>query len=400
MSKRTGAVLGLVLCGAPLACSNAGLLEPYNVGQAGSAAQPPGNAGTGGSAGTAAALTLAGLGLELPEPTPAADAGDAGDAGADAGSAELEFAGLALPGLIGWATEPALGTATTIGGAAGAVVTAVSGAELAYFASRPEPLVIRICGTLRAPELRITSHKTLLGVGASATLEGGIRIGGEDGYVRNVVLKNLRVNAATSTVAGEAVRLERAHHVWIDHCELLDARGDGALDIVNGSDNVSVSWTKFHFTADTPDSEHRFGTRIGDHNQDAALAQAQDTGHLNVTLHHNWFADDVRQRAPRVSYGKVHVFNSYYSLGSRAQDYSIWAATESSVRVENNYFAQVTNPHELKTAEAQLEATGNVYDGTTGLQQATGTSFTPPYAYTLDPALGVPQQVMQGAGPR
>lgn len=448
MSTRHGTVFGVALCGAALACSNAGLLEPYTAGSGGAPAQPPGTAGSGGAAGalaqggsagapqggsgggaagsgsagsgntgpvvcppddgTAAALTLAGLGLQLPTPGSGSDASvatsaDGGsDAGSDAGSAgePLEFDGLALPGLIGWATQPAFGTATTIGGAAGAVVNADTPAELVYLAGRPEPLVIRVCGTLRVPQLRVSSHKTLLGVGPNATVEGGILVGGEDGYVRNVVLKNLRVNAATSTASGEAVRLERAHHVWIDHSELFDSLGDGALDIVNGSDRITVSWTKFHFTSDTPDSEHRFGTRIGDHNQDPLLAQAQDTGHLNVTLHHNWWADDVRQRAPRVSYGKVHVFNSYYSLGVRSQDYSIWAATEASVRLENNYFAQTANPHELKTPESLLEALGNVYDGTTGLQQTTATSFTPPYAYTLDPALGVPQQVMQGAGPR
>jgi hypothetical protein len=51
-------------------------------------------------------------------------------------------------------------------------------------------------------------------------------------------------------------------------------------------------------------------------------------------------------------------------------------------------------------ADGQLEALGNVYDGTSGLQQTTATSFTPPYAYTLDPAIEVPQLVRQGAGPR
>jgi pectate lyase len=240
----------------------------------------------------------------------------------------------------------------------------------------------------------------LLGVGSTATLEGGLRIGGEADYVRNVVIKNLRVNAASSTVNQEAVRLDRAHHVWLDHCELLDAAGDGALDIVNGSDLITVSWSKFHFTSDTPDSEHRFACRIGDHNQPDDVARVTDGGRLNVTLHHDWWADDVRQRAPRARFGSVHVFNSYYSVGSRANDWSIWASTESRVLLENNYFRGVNNPHELNTPEAQLRALGNVYDGATGLMQSTGTAFSPPYAYALDAALAVPEQVMQGAGPQ
>lgn len=459
MSKRHLALIGLALSGAPQACSNAGLLSEDTVGRAGAAAQQQGGSGGSGAAGasdqggnagaaggdagsvseagaggasagssgsagtgsdsagaagsgaaacppddgTAAALTLAGLGLELPPSSPASDAGV--DGGADAGTAGVpEFEGLALPGLLGWATQPAFGTATTIGGAAGSIVTADTADELIDFASRPEPLVIRICGVLSAPELRVSSHKTLLGVGPNATLEGGIRVGGEVGYVRNVVIKNLRVNAATSSVEEEAVRVERAHHVWIDHSELFDSAGEGALDIVNGSDRVTVSWTKFHFTANTPDLEHRFGVRVGDHNQ-GAVVQAQDAGLLNVTLHHVWWGD-VRQRAPRVIFGQVHVFDSYYAPTTLLQEYSVRASTEARVRLESNYFHQVTNPatnpHELDPngVGAQLEAIGNVYDGATGLMQATGASFSPPYAYGLDAALGVREQVMAGAGPR
>jgi pectate lyase len=424
----------LALCGTLGACDNSGLVDWNRNGQggtgagAGPAAPVRSSGGSGGVSqvgsgagaagtgsvdspsvecpeddGSAAALTLAGLGYQLPSGagTPDASSGAASDAGAaDAGGGPLEFEGLALPGLVGWATQPGLGTASTIGGGAGQVVTARSAEELIAWASRPEPLVIRICGTLRAPEVRVSSHKTLLGVGSTATLEGGLRVGGEADYVRNVVIKNLRVNAASSTVNQEAVRLDRAHHVWLDHCELFDSAGDAALDVVNGSDLITVSWSKFHFTSDTPDSEHRFACRIGDHDQPDDVARAADGGRLNVTLHHDWWADDVRQRAPRARFGSVHVFNSYYSVGSRANDWSIWASTESRVLLENNYFQGVTNPHELNTSDAQLRALGNVYDGATGLMQSTGTAFSPPYAYALDVALAVPEQVRQGAGPK
>lgn len=374
-----------------------------------------GSGGEGGSAGagpvecpeddgTAAALTLAGLGLKLPEPqSSTADAGasDAGDAGADGGGTPgggLEFEGLALPDLIGWATQPGLGTATTIGGAAGEVVTARTAEELLDYAGREEPLVIRVCGALRTPELRVSSHKTLLGVGRNATLEGGILIGGEAEYARNVIVKNLRIDTAPSTVLGEGIRIARAHHVWVDRCELFDASGDGMIDVVSGSDFVTVSWSKFHFTPDTPDPEHRFGFRIGDHNVPDEESRPLDTGHLNVTLHHNWFANDVRQRAPRVRFGKVHVFNNYYSIGDRANDYSVWASTDARVLLEGNYFHNVTNPHEVQAVDGNLLSTGNIYDGTTGTIQSTGEAFVPPYEYTPDAALTVRDSVRGGAG--
>lgn len=436
--KRSGlqAIGALALCSTFGACDNSGLVNykptgPGGAGggpsaSAGAGTSPGGSSGASGGAsgagtagsgsqpiaqcpaddGTAAALTLAGLGLSLP----VAAAQDAGvsDAGADAGSDAavldagpdpLEFEGLALPDLLGWATQPGLGTATTIGGAAGQVVTASTADELVAYASSPEPLVIRICGTLRAPTVRVASHKTLLGVGA-ATIEGGLLLGGDSAYSRNIVIKNLRVNGAYSAVVREAVRVERAHHVWLDHLELFDTSGEAELDIVSGSDLVTVSWSKFHFTPDTPDSEHRFGCRIGDHNEADATARAEDAGHLNVTLHHNWFADDVRQRAPRVRFGSVHLFNNYYSVGTRVNDWSIWASTESRVLLENNYFQGVNNPHELNTVDAQLLSRNNVYDGATGSMQSTGTAFIPPYAYTPDTALSLPDLVTARVGPR
>lgn len=368
-------------------------------GNAGSAA----GGGTGGTDivydcpaddGTAAALTLAGLGLELPPNVADAGVGDAGAAD--------EFEGLQLPGLIGWASHAGLGTATTIGGAAGEVVTATTAAELIDFASRTEPLVIRICGVIAAPELVVTSHKTLLGVGTGNVggIDGGIRIGADGQNVRNVVLKNLHVNAGTSAVAGTGIRIDNAHHVWIDHCDLSNSFDTGAgIEVVRGADLVTVSWTKFHFTESTPDPEHRFGCRIGDHDNPDESA-VMDPGHLNVTLHHNWFADNVRQRAPRVRFGDVHVFNNYYSVGTLLNDYSIWASTGSHVLIENNYFKGVVNPHEIQSAEGQILAIGNLYDGATGLIQSTGTAFTPPYAYTLDPALGIPALVTESVGPR
>ncbi|HVZ31933.1 MAG TPA: hypothetical protein VG963_05885 [Polyangiaceae bacterium] len=427
---------GLPLWVALSACDNSGLVNWRDTSCGGAGQGSAGSdsnlsaAGDGGAAGTAdsgavgtnpdqagicpdddgsaAAFTLAGLGLSLPDQQLDAGMADAGStATGDAGGAGaatpdptvLEFAGLALPSLVGWAAQPGLGTATTIGGAAGPVVTAHDADELIDFASRPEPLVIRVCGTLRVPQLRVSSHKTLLGAGSAATLEGGISIGGGTDYVRNVVIANLRVNAAFSNVSLEAIRIDHAHHVWLDHAELFDAAGDGALDVINGSDFVSVSWTKFHFTANTPDSEHRFAFRIGDNNLPDDVAIAQDRGHLNVTLHHDWFADDVRQRAPRARFGNVHVYDTYYTVSSTPDDWLVWASTESRVFLENDYFLRVNNPHELNTPDAQLLAIGNIYDGATGSMQSTNGAFVPPYSYTADPALDVPALVMQGIGP-
>jgi len=310
----------------------------------------------------------------------------------DAAAPDESAESVVLPGLAGWASVAGMGSTTTLGGAAGRVVTATNAGELQAYAGSPEPLVIRVCGTISAPSVQVASNKTIVGVGTQATLEGGLRIRGTTGvYVSNVVVKNLRVNGASSAVDGAGIQVYNAHHVWIDHSEVWDSI-DGLIQVVHGSDYVTVSWTKCRFTPATPDVEHRIACLIGHDDLNAT----EDADHLRVTMHHNWWADYIRQRAPRVRFGDVHLFENYYS--SAGNDYSIWAALGSRLLIENNYFDGVLNPHELHDADAQILAIGNVYDGCDGVIASNGTAFTPPYAYTLGVTADVPALVMAGAG--
>ena len=68
---------------------------------------------------------------------------------------------------------------------------------------------------------------------------------------------------------------------------------------------------------------------------------AEDSGHLNVTFHHVWWADNVDQRMPRVRFGKVYVFNSLYTaVGDTA---CIEVGVSCNVRSEHNVFQGVGN---------------------------------------------------------
>src|SRR5688572_3169017 len=62
-----------------------------------------------------------------------------------------------------------------------------------------------------------------------------------------------------------------------------------------------------------------------------------DRGKLRVTLHHNLFRD-VGQRAPRVRFGQVHVYNNYYDIGNPANYVYSWGVgRESAIYAENNF---------------------------------------------------------------
>ena len=95
----------------------------------------------------------------------------------------------------------------------------------------------------------------------------------------------------------------RSHHVWVDHCDFEKAY-DGLLDIVHGSDCITVSWNRF---AGDERGPHKKVMLIG--HSSGPSAAAGDKGYLNVTLHHNWFTN-IEDRAPRARFGNIHALNN------------------------------------------------------------------------------------------
>jgi pectate lyase len=307
---------------------------------------------------------------------------------------------------VGWATVAGDGVSNTTGGGAAAAVRPTTVQELLAYASDATPRVIEIEGTFDVPRLDIKSNKTLVGIGANATINGGLRIrGSSDAPVQNVIVRNLRINGATSNVDNDAVQIYFAHHVWIDHCEIWDGP-DGNLDMTHAVNWVTVSWTKFRYTTDYErpsgeTSDHRFSSLLGHSDGNAS----EDAGRLKVTFHHNWWAERVIERMPRVRYGQVHVFNNYFS--SSGNNYCVRAGRNARLLIEGNYFHGVKSPHEFNNATdqgtAHITARDNTYDGVTGTM-ATGGGGDPfvsyPYSATIEPASGIPDVVQACAGPR
>jgi pectate lyase len=308
--------------------------------------------------------------------------------------------------LVGWATVNGDNVSTTTGGGNAAHVRPTSASELTNYASDGAPRVIEISGTFSVPSLQVNSNKTLIGIGNNATINGGVRIRGyADSNVSNVIIRNLRVNGGTTSVDNDAMQIYFAHHVWIDHCEIWDGP-DGNLDMSHAVNWVTVSWTKFRYTTayqrpSGESSDHRFSSLVGHSDNNAG----EDTGRIKVTFHHNWWAERVIERMPRVRFGQVHVFNNYFA--SAGNNYCVRAGLKASILVEGNYFDGVNSPHEFNStddqATAYITARNNTYDNTTG-NQATGGGGTPfsnaPYSATIESASGIPALVRSCAGPR
>ncbi|WP_437682377.1 pectate lyase family protein [Sorangium sp. So ce131] len=400
-------LLALLVLGGAGGCS-ASADSDEGAGASGATPAGPGSSGAGAGAPSSTSSASSGAG------TPGGTSGASGSGGAGGGGGGQggEGAGVGAgsgggPGgcptsaLVGWASESGHGAAATTGGLGGATVAATTAEQLLEHAESAEPLIIEISGDidLSGVDVDVASNKTLVGVGPGATLRGRLQIRGKsiDAPIQNVIVQNLKIDA--SSTVDDGIQIHFAHHVWVDHVEIWDAL-DGNLDVVHGSDLVTVSWSKFHYTSNAPDPAHRFSNLVGHSNNNAD----EDTGRLRVTYHHNWWADGVTERMPRVRFGEVHVFNNYYSAAGN--NYAIGGGLEARLRIENNYFDGVKDPHVFYEAEptAQIVASGNAYIGladTTRKESGQGSAFTPPYTAALDTADAVLKDVvMRCAGPR
>ncbi|MET9860508.1 polysaccharide lyase family 1 protein [Streptomyces smyrnaeus] len=231
---------------------------------------------------------------------------------------------------------------------------------------------------------RVPANTTIVGTGRRAGFTGaGLRIQGVD----NVIVRNLRFESPldcfpqwdpTDGDSGswnseyDSAVVHGATHVWLDHNTFTDGRHpdsalpsyygrlyqqhDGELDIVRGADQVTVSWNVF--------ADHDKTLMIG--NSDSAADT--DRGRLRVTLHHNLFSGLV-ERAPRVRFGEVDVYNNHYVIDARrtSYGYSLGIGKESRLVAERNAFTLaggVSAGRLLKKwSEAPLTAECNVVNG-------------------------------------
>jgi pectate lyase len=289
--------------------------------------------------------------------------------------------------LIGWASVSDCGPQGTTGGGDGnPTVTVTSGGELQSALTSSGALVIAVSGKMSSPGgVSDVRDKTLIGID-NAEITGGFVLSNS----QNVIIKNIKFSDGSD----DTFELTGCECVWFDHCEFSDGK-DGNLDIVRGSDFVTVSWSRFYYTRG---HSHMFSNLCGN-----SQPRDEDDGRINITFHHNWWGAGVRSRSPRVRYGKVHVFNNYYHYekveNDGGQSYCIGAGYKSKLLVENNYFDNSKKPIQWMSDEgtAEVVETGNTFVDSGGVVTR-GDSFVPPYSYTMDPAPQIKDAVMAGAG--
>ncbi|WP_318202359.1 polysaccharide lyase family 1 protein [Streptomyces sp. SCL15-4] len=231
---------------------------------------------------------------------------------------------------------------------------------------------------------KVPANTTIVGVpGSNAGITGGsLQVKNVD----NVIIRNLAFSATEDCFpqwdptdgddgnwnsAYDSVTLRGATHVWADHNTFTDAPHydkanpeyygreyqihDGALDITNGSDLVTVERNQF--------TDHDKTMLIGSSDKDS-------TGKLRVSIHHNVWKGIV-QRAPLARIGQIHIYNNVYdttTVDGYAPQYSINSRAKAQVVAQANYW---TVPSGGKVAKllsgdgtGSVAGSGNLVNGT------------------------------------
>ena len=280
--------------------------------------------------------------------------------------------------------------AGTTGGAGGSTVTVNNLSALRSAVSGSTARIVNISGTISgAGDIIVGSNKTILGIGSSSVLSGlGLDMKG----VSNVIIRNLTIhNVTASSGTGDAIHIEKSTHLWIDHNNLYSDRNhgkdyyDGLLDITHAGDYITVSWNRLH--------DHYKVSLVGHSDSNGA----EDTGHLHVTYHHNWFYNDG-SRLPSVRFGTAHVYNNYYQ---NITIDAVHSRENAQVLVQNNVFRGVplaiTTTGDSKV-DGYANASGNDYGGAKVTITRTGSFTNPPYGYTLDATSSVIGEVTAYSG--
>lgn len=120
---------------------------------------------------------------------------------------------------------------------------------------------------------------------------------------KNVIIRNLVIKKVVAS-SGDAIAINKATNVWIDHVDLSSDQThdkdfyDGLLDVTHAADFVTVSNSYIH--------DHFKASLVGHSDSNAA----EDTGKLRVSYANNHFRN-LNSRAPSFRFGTGHLWNKY-----------------------------------------------------------------------------------------
>lgn len=188
--------------------------------------------------------------------------------------------------------------------------------------------------SLTSRQVSVGSNKTIIGLGAGATLKN-LQINLSN--ASNIILRNLTLSDINPGIIdqGDALLMWPSDHVWVDHCTFINA-SHSFLNIASGWDSagnlttltgyMTFSWNRFYgVTTNSCGGKTHF-----------AIGTNRNPG---LTFHHNWI-DNSNGRNPSLfgPYTWVHLFDNYFSTITY---YGVSALCGASTLLEGNSFSKV-----------------------------------------------------------
>lgn len=300
-------------------------------------------------------------------------------------AAQMSFGAYApdLP-MKGWATQ----NGSTTGGAGYDTVTVSTLSDLQKYAKAGNKVVFVKAGTYTTSvgnAIQVSGDNlTIYGYQGAIIAQTKVTSASDNTAINitghNIIIRNLTIKGAGSYDydAGDCMHIQgddgdsdAGSNIWIDHVTVQDGE-DGNLDVIHAANYVTISWVKFTYTSAS--TNHQFSNLIGN-----SATRTTDSGYLKVTLHHNWWADGVKERMPRVRFGQVHVANNLFD--SDDNSYNVGPGVGANVLVEGNLFINQNDPLKVYSEgdESTYPIVYSVRNNHGTNNEGSGTVFTPSY---------------------